>query len=86
MAYALINPIPDIERIELGLARMMALTAEINRNETLRIRPFTVLDFMPKWAEAVDQPPPRPITSNDVRLAFGLPLKSETAPADKEGP
>jgi len=86
MAYATIYPVPDVERVELGLAQVAAVLAEVNRDRDRRGQPFTATDFMPKWTEAVDKPPPRPITSNDVRLAFGLPPKPEPAPADKEGP
>lgn len=54
----------DALKADARHADMMALLANIHRDEKKRPRPFTLDDFMPQWVSAAKPPP-----SDDVLLA-----------------
>jgi hypothetical protein len=56
MVYWSIEP-PLAERLEIAIATLTSMTANINRDPKKRPEPFTAKDFMRQWWEAPDQEP-----------------------------
>lgn len=55
MAYARLEPF-GAERADVPLAMLMALTAEINRDKKKRRKPYSPLDFMPRFDLEAEKP------------------------------
>lgn len=61
---------PLADRVEIALANLTALTANVHRDPKRRQKPFTAADFMPGRAREPKRKPAE-VAKNEMLAAFG---------------
>lgn len=62
---------PLADRVEIALANLTALTANVHRDPKRRQKPFTAADFMPKWDRGEPKKASPEVAKNAMLSAFG---------------